>query len=95
MTAPYNALTGVPYTATNADKLEALGFENPAFCTFRQALELGRVVRKGQTAAAKLTRVVTVKDKKTGQPKRVAKAFAVFHVSQLGELEASRTAEVA
>jgi len=84
-----NAITGNAYTGNNAIQLEAAGFSDPRFLTFRQARTIGRTVRKGEHGIG-LMRVVKVekKDKLTGKVKKVPapKYFTVFNYSQTEEL---------
>ncbi len=83
-----NAITGNPYTGNNAIQLEAAGFSDPRFLTFRQARTIGRTVRKGEHGIT-LVRVVKV-DKKNAQgkieKKNAPKYFTVFNFSQTEEL---------
>jgi antirestriction protein ArdC len=83
-----NAITGNPYTGNNAIQLEAAGFDDPRFLTFRQARTIGRTVRKGEHGIT-LVRVVKV-DKKNAQgkieKKNAPKYFTVFNYSQTEEL---------
>src|SRR3954462_2159544 len=51
MNAPQNAVTGRPYSGCNVVLLwmaQAAGYRTPRFLTFKQALELGGNVRKGE-----------------------------------------------
>jgi antirestriction protein ArdC len=51
MNAPQNAVTGRPYSGCNVVLLwlaQAAGYRSPRFLTFKQALELGGNVRKGE-----------------------------------------------
>ena len=83
-----NAITGNAYTGNNAIQLEAAGFDDPRFLTFRQARTIGRTVRKGEHGIT-LVRVVKV-DKKNAQgkieKKNAPKYFTVFNFSQTEEL---------
>ena len=86
-----NAITRKPYSGSNVDALLEAGFSNPEFLTFRQALEIGRCVRKGETGI-KLVRVLDVEetDKKTGEikKKKAPKYFTVFNITQTDPVEA-------
>ena len=93
---PTNALTGKAYQGGNIEiLLEAMdqgGFTDPRFVTYKQALEMGRVVDKGQKAAARIGRVVKViKEDKKGKDSKerpVMKTFCVFNIEQTRELSA-------
>ncbi|MGI6656302.1 MAG: zincin-like metallopeptidase domain-containing protein [Desulfobulbus sp.] len=47
-TGPINAVTGKPYRGINRMFLGMAGHSDPRWCTYKQALELGAQVRKGQ-----------------------------------------------
>ena len=89
-----NYLTGNPYTGNNHNELEEfttlMNFTDSRFLTYRQALTVGRVVKKGEKGV-KLFRpcLANIEDKKTGKSKqkRVRKNFIVFNISQTTELE--------
>ena len=84
-----NYVTGNTYSGENLLILLQTEFSDPNFMTFKQALDAGRVVKKGEKGIG-LKRIVTVKkkDKKTGKPKmvRVPKFFTVFNFTQTEEL---------
>ena len=83
-----NAITGNPYTGNNAIQLEAAGFSDPRFLTFRQARTIGRTVKKGESGI-RLVRIVKV-DKKNSQgkieKKPAPKYFTVFNFTQTEEM---------
>lgn len=84
-----NYVTGNTYSGENLVTLLQSEFVDPNFMTFKQALDVGRVVKKGEKGIP-LKRIVTVKktDKKTGKVKmvRVPKFFTVFNLTQTEEL---------
>jgi len=88
----FNYVTGDQYTGENLTILaQASGsFGNDRFLTFKQALSIGRVVKKGEKGIP-LSRVVRIKriNPKTGQPeeKSTIKRFTVFNITQTQELE--------
>jgi antirestriction protein ArdC len=91
---PRNALTDQEYSGGNIDLLleamEERGYTDSRFLTFKQALEMGRVVRKGEKAAAFISKVVAKKrTDKDGAEKesKTVKHYAVFNFSQTQELE--------
>lgn len=92
---PTNALTGKFYSGKNVNTLAEAQVENDfptsQWVTFRQALQLGRCVRKGEKATAEIIKVVPKKvdDKpaKDGKKKRViVKTYKVFNIAQTDEL---------
>jgi len=84
-----NYVTGNTYSGENLVTLLQSEFVDPNFMTFKQALDVGRVVKKGEKGIP-LKRIVTVKktNKKTGEVKmvRVPKFFTVFNLTQTEEL---------
>lgn len=84
-----NYKTKEAYTNTNAEVLANSGYESPYWVTFKQALDIGFAVRKGEKGT-ELKRVVIkkVKDKDTGEvkEKKLLKRFYVFNLSQLDKL---------
>ena len=88
-----NYTTGKFYQGENHGALElfslTMNFTDPEFLTYRQALGIGRVVKKGETGAT-LFRPCTVKkeNKETGEIKlkNSRKFFTVFNISQTTEL---------
>jgi len=84
-----NAVTKDPYTRSNQMLLQIAhaegGYLSDEWLTFRQALEIGRVVRKGQHGV-RLGRRVEVADKATGDLKHAMKGFVVFNIEQTDAL---------
>ena len=84
-----NFVTGNAYTGENLVTLLQTEFVDPNFMTFKQALDAGRVVKKGEKGIP-LKRIVTVKktNKKTGEVRmvRIPKFFTVFNLTQTEEL---------
>ena len=85
-----NFKTKQEYTNTNAEILSSSGYESPYWMTFKQALELGMVVIKGESGT-ELKRVVIkkVKNKETGEieEKKLLKRFYVFNLEQIKKRE--------
>jgi antirestriction protein ArdC len=85
----------VPYSGINVLVLwmtaEAKGYSAPIWMTFKQALELGGCVRKGEKAAT-VTYADTLKrkDEETDEEKRIffLKTYSVFNVEQIDGLPA-------
>lgn len=98
---PTNALTGNSYSGKNisilAEAVVENGFDSNVWCTFRQALELGRCVIEGQKVSAQCVKVVTkrVKNKRTGkvEDKRTVRHFNLFNIAQTKVLTEADKAE--
>lgn len=92
-----NALTRKPYSGKNIGILAQAQFEGEfptgEWVTFKQALELGRCVKKGQKAAARILKIVPKKAEKADgskdekRKKNVVKTYAVFNIAQTEVLE--------
>jgi antirestriction protein ArdC len=91
-----NFKTKQEYTNTNAEILANSGYESPYWMTFKQALELGMVVIKGESGT-ELKRVVIkkVKNKETGEieEKKLLKRFYVFNLEQIKKRETTEGEE--
>jgi antirestriction protein ArdC len=97
MNTPCNALTNRPYSGSNVVLLwmaQTAGYRTPRFLTFKQALELGGNVRKGEHG----TKVYFVKqlqvadrEGKEGETRIVPmmREYTVFNVDQCQGLLAS------
>lgn len=95
---PINAHTGVAYSGKNVAELmgaqEAGGYSTSVWCTFNQALEMGRCVSKGQKAAARVIKVVAGKkatdDDKPAKGKKGKgfgmRSYSVFNIAQTQEM---------
>lgn len=88
---PYNAVTGADYRGRNVDRLvgaaAAAGYDLArGWAGYRQWVDAGRCVRKGEHGTACMT-VVSVTDPKAG-PVRKPRGFKVFHYDQTVELGA-------
>ena len=82
---PFNAFTGDQYSENNTVLLLQSGLMNPEWATYRQWLELGYQVQKGQKST-RLKRVC-VKERKDGSVKKYLKTFSVFNVSQTQQIK--------
>ena len=96
---PWNVKTGPPrnasgreYHGINCFLLACLGYADPRFVTFKQALDLGGNVRKGEKGCPvvywNFFESKTETDSK-GNPKRIPflKGFTVFNVAQCDNLD--------
>lgn len=88
---PYNATTGVQYKGNNIMRLLSAecehGYGDGGWAGYRQWLEAGRVVRKGERGTQCMT-VVRVTDDK-GHETTKPRGFRVFHFDQTVELDAA------
>ena len=97
---PRNAMTGRAYSGVNVLLLwstaQERGYANPAWLTFKQALEAKGNVRKGEKGTT-VVFVSTVErvDEETGKVKRIPflKAYTVFNLAQCEGLDKLATAE--
>lgn len=80
-----NAITGNEYTGGNEIILLSSGFIDQKWATYKQWKNAGFQVQKNE-CGTKLSRIVTVKDKKTGEDKRVPRFFTVFNIEQVKEI---------
>ena len=94
VTGPRNAVTGHAYRGINFWLTAAQPYRDPRWLTFKQALDLGGCVRKGEHGTTvvlwKPTRY-TVEDAKTGEEKTkqglYLRTFTVFNVEQCDNLK--------
>jgi len=88
MSEPINAITRTEYTGKNALILSAVsfGYPTPEFLTFKQALSIGRCVRKGEHGTHILKIVEGRPDPVTGKRKKGPRAYVVFNIAQTEEL---------
>ena len=87
--SPHNAATGNAYSGCNVILLwmAQAGFSSPRWLTFKQALDLGGNVRKGEKSVATIVKVLQLQGKpKDGDTEgdrfTTLKAYAVFNVDQ-------------
>jgi antirestriction protein ArdC len=93
VTEPFNALSGRPYNGINLLILGTMPYASLGWLTFKQALELGGNVKKGERG----TQIIfwkfdAVKDEVTGKVKTIpfARAYTVFNVEQCENLDAAK-----
>jgi antirestriction protein ArdC len=102
---PRNASSGSAYSGINVwatlCESQAREYTSCGWVTFRQALELGLVVQKGQTATPILFMSKVMPrgglarpDDDTRRPYFIAKSYSVFNLDQLAELEPGALARV-
>ena len=95
-----NYLTEEFYTGENHADLETfagkMNFTDPRFLTFRQAIKVGRIVKKGEKGITLFRPCVWKNEnKETGEIKlkKSRKYFSVFNISQTTELVDKDTAK--
>ena len=97
--APRNAVTGTLYGGKNVEALivaQAVGgYATSEWLTYRQALSIGRCVRKGEKAAARISKLVTKTVRSGGKDRKVnvMRGYAVFNVAQTDVLAMDGVAE--
>ncbi len=86
--APINTISKKPYRGINRLVLSTAGFSDPRFLTFKQALDLGGHVRKGEKGLPvvfwKFERDADSEDRKNSV---VCRSFTVFNVEQCNDLD--------
>lgn len=101
---PYNLKTGRPYSGSNVLSLwisaDERSFSSPAWLTFKQALDMGGHVRKGEKATIGMYHDSYEKSETgadgTEESRRVrfAKAFYVFNADQVDGIELTTVPEI-
>ena len=87
---PRNLVSQKPYRGINVFLLLAMSYESPFWLTFRQALQLGGTVRKGEKSCPVVFwKQTTFEDKESDEPqkKRLLRFYHVFNMAQCDGLE--------
>jgi antirestriction protein ArdC len=87
--APRNAVSNRSYSGINAFLLTMANYSNNRFVTFKQAVDLGGNVRKGEHGWPVIyMKQLSVEDKDSGELKEIpfCKHYTVFNVSQCENL---------
>lgn len=82
---PRNLLSKKPYRGVNTWLLHSMQYESPFWLTYRQALELGGHVRKGEKACPVVFwKQLSIEDDATGETEKIpmARLYSVFNVAQ-------------
>lgn len=82
---PRNLITKKPYRGVNPFLLLAMGYESPHWLTFRQAIQLGGSVKKGEKACPVVFwKQMEVTDKQSGEMEKIPllRLYYVFNVAQ-------------
>lgn len=87
---PRNLVTQKPYRGINTFLLMSMGFESPNWLTFRQAVQLGGSVKKGEKSCPVVFwKPMEVKDKESGEMEKIPflRLYHVFNVAQCEDLK--------
>jgi len=82
---PRNLVTKKPYRGINPFLLKAAGYDSPHWLTFRQAVQLGGSVKKGEKACPVVFwKALNVTDEKSSEAVRIPllRLYFVFNVAQ-------------
>jgi antirestriction protein ArdC len=87
---PRNLVSQKPYRGINVFLLLSMNYESPFWLTFRQALQLGGTVRKGEKSCPVVFwKQTTFEDKETREPQKIPllRFYHVFNVAQCDGLK--------
>lgn len=93
---PRNFVSQKPYRGINVFLLMSMSFESPHWLTFRQALELGGNVKKGEKSCPVVFwKQLKIEDKKTEEQRKIPllRLYHVFNVAQCEGLKNAPAAE--
>ena len=96
VTPPASAVSGRPYRGINALILSSTSYKEHRWLTFRQALDLGGNVRKGEKATQVVLWKFDDESEQDGKQKRSAplvRTYSVFNVGQCENLNLAPLAE--
>ena len=87
---PRNLITQKPYRGINVFLLMAMGYESPNWLTFRQAIQLGGSVKKGEKSCPVVFwKQFKIEDEESGEAKKIPilRIYHVFNTAQCEELK--------
>lgn len=90
---PYNAATGRPYNGVNLLVLGCMPYADLGWLTFRQALELGGNVKRGERGTLIVFwKFERKRDEETGEERTVpfARGYTVFNVEQCENIDPAK-----
>jgi antirestriction protein ArdC len=93
---PRNLVTQKPYRGINVFLLMAMSYESPHWLTFRQAIQLGGNVKKGEKACPVVFwKRMEIEDKESGEPQKkpLLRLYHVFNVAQCDGFKAAPAVE--
>jgi antirestriction protein ArdC len=89
---PRNLVSKKPYRGINVFLLMAMSYESPHWLTFRQAIQLGGNVKKGEKACPVVFwKRMQVEDKESGEPQK-APLLRLYHVFNAAQCEGLKDA---
>ena len=93
---PRNLVSKKPYRGINVFLLMAMSYESPHWLTFRQAIQLGGNVKKGEKSCPVVFwKHMEIEEKTSGEPHKIPllRLYHVFNVAQCEGLKDAGTAE--
>jgi antirestriction protein ArdC len=85
---PRNLISKKPYRGINVFLLLAMSYESPHWLTFRQAIELGGNVKKGeQSCPVVFWKPFEVKDRTSGEVEKKIPLLRLYHVFNVAQCE--------
>ena len=89
---PRNLISKKPYRGINVFLLMAMSYESPHWLTFRQAIQLGGNVKKGEKSCPVVFwKQMKIEDKESGEPKK-APLLRLYHVFNAAQCEGLKDA---
>jgi antirestriction protein ArdC len=89
---PRNLISKKPYRGINVFLLMAMSYESPHWLTFRQAIQLGGNVKKGEKSCPVVFwKRMETEDKESGEPKK-APLLRLYHVFNAAQCEGLKDA---
>jgi antirestriction protein ArdC len=89
---PRNLISKKPYRGINVFLLMAMSYESPHWLTFRQAIQLGGNVKKGEKSCPVVFwKRMETEDKESGEPKK-APLLRLYHVFNAAQCEGLKNA---
>ncbi len=90
---PRNLITKKPYRGINPFLLMTAGYESPHWLTFRQAIQLGGSVKKGEKACPVVFwKPMQVTDKESGEVEKIP-LLRLYHVFNVAQCEGLKSPE--
>lgn len=93
---PRNLISKKPYRGINVFLLMSMRYESPHWLTFRQAIQLGGSVKKGEKSCPVVFwKQMDVTDKASGEPQKIPllRLYHVFNAAQCDGLQTAPTIE--
>jgi antirestriction protein ArdC len=89
---PRNLISKKPYRGINVFLLMAMSYESPHWLTFRQAIQLGGNVKKGEKSCPVVFwKQMKIEDKESGEPRKVP-LLRLYHVFNAAQCEGLKDA---